>query len=383
MEGLFNIEFDFWAVILLFGSFQGVFLAGMLLTGRQKGKSIFFLALLILIVATNLFNYLLLHTNLYTFVPHLVHVSTPFLMLLGPCYYFYIKSILERKIKLQTRDLLHFAPFLLGALFFAPFYLLNSLEKTELLTYQLSFLKAELTPEVAIFLLAQIVVSFGYIYYSIRMLKKLKERNKIRSFENKYHWLIKFSRAFLIFWSVDFLGVVWYFVQGEIDRRVYYITMLCCAVAINMIVLFFYRNSKVFLQVFLNNENSKYETSKVSNSDLQKHLIELVSYMESERPYLDAGLSLQKLSDHLKKPKYLISQILNIELGKSFYEFINEYRFNEVKHRLKDPKYRDLTILAIAYDSGFNNKNTFNKVFKKQAGITPSEYIQNNLKVKS
>jgi len=236
---------------------------------------------------------------------------------------------------------------------------------------------------VAVFLITHITISFVYVFYAIKYLKKLKEKNKIRSFETKYNWLIKFSYAFLIFWSVDFFGVVWFFIQGKIDPQVYYVTMLCCAIAINLVVVFFFRNSKVFLQVFLSNEDAKYETSKVSNSDLQKHLDEIILFMESERPYLDTDFSLQKLSNHLNKPKYLISQILNVELGKSFYEFINEYRYNEVKDRLKNPKYSNLTILAVAFDSGFNNKNTFNKVFKKQAGITPSQFIQKGHKVKS
>ncbi len=383
MDSLFSIKFDFWAVILLFGSFQGVFLSAMLLLWQQRSKSSFFLSSLVLIIAFNLFNYLLLHTSLYSAVPHLAHVSSPFLMLLGPCYYLYVKSIFSRKLELQLKDALHLIPFLFGVVFFLPFYTLSGSEKVDVLTYQLSLPIQNLTIEAVVFLISHITVSFVYVFYAIKNLKRLRQQNKIRSFEIKYNWLIKFSYAFLVFWGVDFMGVMWYFIQGGIDPKVYYITMLCCAIAINLVVLFFYRNSKIFLQVFLNNEDAKYETSKVSNSDLQKHLDEIILYMETERPYLDTELSLQKLSNNLNKPKYLISQILNVALGKSFYEFVNEYRYREVKDRLKNPKYSNLTILAIAFDSGFNNKNTFNKVFKKQTGITPSQFIQNDLKVKS
>ena len=61
-------------------------------------------------------------------------------------------------------------------------------------------------------------------------------------------------------------------------------------------------------------------------------------------------------------------------MGKNFYTLVNDYRIEEVKRRLEDPRYRNLTILAIAYDSGFNAKSSFNTIFKEQTGMTPSEY---------
>ncbi len=63
-------------------------------------------------------------------------------------------------------------------------------------------------------------------------------------------------------------------------------------------------------------------------------------------------------------------------MGKNFYNLVNDYRVEEVKKRMVDPKYRHLTILAIAYDAGFNAKSSFNTVFKEKTGMTPSEYQQ-------
>ncbi len=103
--------------------------------------------------------------------------------------------------------------------------------------------------------------------------------------------------------------------------------------------------------------------------------------MEAEKPYLDTELSPAKLAKSVGISSHQISQILNIEIGKSFYEFVNEYRFMEAKSRLQQSKYSHLTILAIAMDSGFNNKNTFNKVFKKHSGLTPSQFLKQQLSV--
>ena len=67
--------------------------------------------------------------------------------------------------------------------------------------------------------------------------------------------------------------------------------------------------------------------------------------------------------------------MINEHMGKNFYTLVNDYRIEEVKRRLQDPEYSNLTILAIAYDSGFNSKSSFNTIFKEKTGMPPSEYL--------
>ena len=63
-------------------------------------------------------------------------------------------------------------------------------------------------------------------------------------------------------------------------------------------------------------------------------------------------------------------------MGKNFYTLINEYRIEEFKALASDDKNSHLTLLALAYDSGFNSKSAFNLVFKKQTGETPSQFLR-------
>ena len=383
MDNLFDITFDFWSMILIYGMIQGLFLIAIMLSARQRNTSVYLLSFLLFIIILNLYNYLILHSNFYVNSPHLVHLSSPLLLLLGPGYYYYIKSIFTRKLKLGVGHLMHLIPFILSVIFFTPFYVLTGSEKIKLLGIQLEQSPQPLGVDAAAFLIFQILISFVYIFSSIKLLQKLKKENIVRSVVTKYKWLLKFSYVFTAFWAIDFFATIWYISIGEIDREVYYITMLSCAFLVNIIALFAIKNNKVFSQIFLNNSKNKYETSKANDADLKELLHEINSLMNTDSLYLDSELSLQKLADELGKPKYLISQVLNVELGKSFYEFINEYRYNEVKKRLKDPDYENLTILAIALDSGFNNKNTFNKVFKRLAGVTPSQFLQMTSDVQS
>lgn len=97
-------------------------------------------------------------------------------------------------------------------------------------------------------------------------------------------------------------------------------------------------------------------------------------HMEEEKPYLNGDLTISDLSRRTGIPRHYITEILNEKHGRNFFSFVNEYRIREVMTRIKDPKYNHYTLLAIAFDSGFNSKSTFNTFFKAYTGKTPSAY---------
>lgn len=96
--------------------------------------------------------------------------------------------------------------------------------------------------------------------------------------------------------------------------------------------------------------------------------------MEEEKIYREAELTLQELSNKLQIPSYLVSQAINEGMKKNFYDLINSYRVEEAKRLLLDPKNRNYTILSVGLDAGFNSKTTFNTVFKKFTGYTPTDF---------
>lgn len=100
----------------------------------------------------------------------------------------------------------------------------------------------------------------------------------------------------------------------------------------------------------------------------------LLNFMEADKPYLDEELSLQKLSLLMNVSTHQLSQTINQKLHTNFYKFVNAYRIEEVKKKLKDPEFEKYSILGIAFESGFNSKSTFNKIFKEETGLTPSQF---------
>ncbi|AQG79157.1 helix-turn-helix domain-containing protein [Spirosoma montaniterrae] len=102
----------------------------------------------------------------------------------------------------------------------------------------------------------------------------------------------------------------------------------------------------------------------------------LLDYMTTEKPYLDADLSLTDLARHVHLNPVLLSQVINAGTGKNFNDFVNEYRVDEFKRQLHNPANAHLSFLGLALDCGFNSKATFNRAFKKFTGQSPKEFAE-------
>jgi len=102
----------------------------------------------------------------------------------------------------------------------------------------------------------------------------------------------------------------------------------------------------------------------------------VMDYMISEKPYLDADLNITDLANSLKMSRSQLSETINLGFGKNFNDFINTYRVDAVKDMLSKNAQRKLSLLGIAYECGFNSKATFNRVFKKITGNSPTDYLK-------
>ncbi|MBC8770299.1 helix-turn-helix domain-containing protein [Arenibacter sp. BSSL-BM3] len=118
----------------------------------------------------------------------------------------------------------------------------------------------------------------------------------------------------------------------------------------------------------------KYQKSLINKTQIKKYRNQLDLLMLEEEPYLDPNLTLRALAEMMEIPSNHLSQLLNEGYGKNFADFVNSYRLETFKSKVADPTQRNLTILALAYDSGFNSKTVFNTYFKKTMGTTPRTY---------
>ena len=94
--------------------------------------------------------------------------------------------------------------------------------------------------------------------------------------------------------------------------------------------------------------------------------------MSEQKPFLKTEFSLPDLAQQLGTSVHTLSQTINERLGKSFFEMVAEYRVGEAKKLLKDQP--NIKVEEIAEQVGYNSKSSFNTVFKKLTGSTPSEF---------
>ena len=115
----------------------------------------------------------------------------------------------------------------------------------------------------------------------------------------------------------------------------------------------------------------KYKKSSLTTEQREDHVKELLDYMQEQQPYLNPEITPQEIATALNISKHHLSEVLSINLGLNFYGFMNLYRVEKAKEIISNDT-DNLTMLAIAFDSGFNSKTSFNRAFKEIVGVTPS-----------
>ena len=369
-------------LILIIGAFQALFMAVLIYSKRNKTAPDYFLATLFLVITLTQFNgYMEVYNRLNDYpYPGFINTSTPLIFLHGPLMWFYVRSLTKQSFRFRPVYLLHFLPFaLVLGRFAATIYFLPADEK-------IMHESEELFKDDLFFPLVMIgIILFTQGYYILiwRMLKRYDKgiRNYFSKLEDiDLRWL-----RFLVMGAIMFYASisVLYFIDYFIDLMSYVhlqITGFSFATVYVLVLGFYgYRQGNLFVSQRLEIDLEKasdipYQEGEIETAD-ERFLRSLLSHMKENEPYLDPELTLGKLSDELRVGPDYLSGILNGRLGKNFFDFVNHYRIEAFKQQVKLAENRKLKLISIAYDCGFNSKPTFNRVFKRATGMTPSEYL--------
>ncbi|MCZ4318388.1 tetratricopeptide repeat protein [Aequorivita viscosa] len=146
------------------------------------------------------------------------------------------------------------------------------------------------------------------------------------------------------------------------------------------------KNNKRFKSIMLKaipdnvnyRQKKKYKQALLEADEIEKYRKELDQIMVDYKLYLNPDLSLKDLASYLELPANYVSQLLNLGFEKNFSEYVNTFRVNEFKERVLLEENKGLTIMAVAYDSGFNSKTVFNTFFKRIEGTTPNSFLKLN-----
>lgn len=127
-----------------------------------------------------------------------------------------------------------------------------------------------------------------------------------------------------------------------------------------------------------NASSVSYALAGFSEQEIEGLKVRLYEVLDTEQPYLNDSLTLADLAALIPISDKKLSELLNKHVCISFYDLINNYRVETVKQKMASPEARQYTLLAIAFDSGFKSKTSFNRVFKQKTGVSPSQYYESS-----
>ena len=121
-------------------------------------------------------------------------------------------------------------------------------------------------------------------------------------------------------------------------------------------------------------QQAKGQLEYYTQEEIEELKNRLYDLLKTRKLYLNDTLSLTELSEEMKISNKKLSELLNRHINTSFYNLVNEYRVNEVIERMKTEDSEKYTLLGIAYESGFQSKASFNRIFKQKTGVSPSKF---------
>lgn len=361
---------EFLNVIILLGALQGFIISGLLFFGKAKSLSHRILAFLILIISLACLNLYLLEIGLpgkSSFWSDIsIVIPLVLAMPIGPLIYFYVHALLVPGFSFAKRDRLHFYPILLDLLprFIGVVYLVTQSANW-------------LTGDQRIMLVRVMDLSDMYLdiprWISVTVYTMMSWRlwitHSSKADPDQSRWAKRFVIGFAAFQAIWLLHLIPYVTPALSEELMRAVDWYPIYVPLAAMVYWLGING-FFLRSATKHESSKALPPELIETTREK----LIQSMERDQLFLDPALNLNGLVAHTGIPQKVISSVLNQQMGKSFNEFVNDYRIGAVKRRLLDGNHH-LTITGIAFECGFNSPATFQRVFKQVTGQTPTEYL--------
>jgi len=303
-------------------------------------------------------------------------------LLAMPLFYLYVLSVCYSDFRLKWIHLMHLLPFIAVNLAFIPrLYLMNDANKAQILE------QIDQMPEIYFI---QIVVECQYVFYIVSaylILKKYREiylENYTNPNTSTYKYLFQMTTIFLVAHCLVALKnvlrysdyrQVFLWLNVFVGTAALFITCWLVMKAMKYPELFKGINSK--LQLAKDILPKAEEISQPANSQddlIAVQISTLKQYMAEKEPFLDPSLTIQELSNQINTPVRDLSVLINHHMDQHFFDFVNEYRIQKAMNILKDHSKKELTVLEILYEVGFNSKSSFNTSFKKYTNLTPTAY---------
>lgn len=375
--------------------FIGIFIGISILLKRGLGaKNDRFLGYALLIIALG-FSYLLLRSSgLLVKFPHLLRVMSPWIYLVGPLFYLYIRNILEGSSKLKKIDFLHFLPAILHFLELIPFYLLPLEEKrlvVEMIAKDFNdlFFKGSGIIPIQFHYTLRNIQSLIYIFLIGFLLKDvILKKRKVNS------WVKVVALAYVLI-VILFVGL---YVIGvaRFDPNLKQLGILLVVNIYGLIVISVFgfqiitrpnafkqqkykisRDEKSYL--LDSSDGSDYYqilVEKYTEARLEEITSELIKIVSNPIFFTNPAIKIVDIANDLGYPSRAINTLLLNRIGMRFQDLLNKYRVDYVKQLIQEGRHETHTIESLGMESGFSSRSSFFRIFKDLEGLTPSDFAE-------
>ncbi len=333
---------------------------------RNNFVNIFLLTLLSIVLIGTSFVISLNHITLS--VPFLKHFINSLPALVGSLTYLYVFYSINSLKKFRLRSLLHFLP-----LVFAIPLSYNDMGGISIISV---FLNIGL----------KILVSIIYFIVSLKLLKTYKniiEKHFSKTENIDLKWLSFVVRVGLVAYTVYFFIMLMWALEIYLLANIEIYANVVPVLFIFSISYYSLSATKVFERISTFNSEIELRTEPKNDKkellppdEVNQILQKIIEIIETKKLFKNENLMLEDLANELKLHSKYVSYVINTGAGMNFFDFINRFRVREFNTQVLNPKHKNLTFLTIAFNCGFGSKSAFNRAYKSETGISPSEFIK-------
>jgi AraC-like DNA-binding protein len=330
-----------------------------------------------LVIALNLIDVFLLRIGVYFTYPSWAGWGACLPLVFGPLLYFFTLSVIHRDFQMNLKKLVHFIPFFIFFLATEVLYISLPYDtKKKLLTNLFNHHIAASFAWTSLLILLQFLLYAAASLLQVAQYKKSAGQHFSNPKSTNVSWLYTTILFFIVVMLITSLNSA--LAQTAAEKYYLFIFNLVILAVLVFVV-------KVFLKALQQSQffGFKTEEARVASKppldpdevDQRRAIVTAaITYMENNKPYLKPDLSLDELSAMLLLKPRALSQAINDIQQQNFFDFVNRYRIEEAVRMLTNPADKKITVLEVLYEVGFNSKSSFNTLFKKYTGVTPTEF---------
>jgi AraC-like DNA-binding protein len=364
--------FLFATMIVVSGKFRPV--SACLLAGFFLSQS--FVSLHELVLYGDQFRYSVLDSS-----PNWFFIGSLGYALDGPLLYLYVLSIIRPNFTLNAKHRLHLLPLVIYFVFlFVAYYCQDHVVKRQVIGLYLFDLNWQFVTMDTLIKSSR----FVYLILSIYLINKYREQLKDSrsNIENiDLTWLkilvIGFALVTLVGVVLSLSKVVNLFYPVEVSLQIFLGLTTYYADLILVCFLLFFSAVNISAVAKVKDQTTNFYDDYEADAE---YVDRIVKFMDAEKPFLKSNITLDTLSEMLDVPARELTALLNGHFKMNYYEFINNYRIEEAKHIIQTDTDQQKSVSDIFLAVGFNSKSVFNTFFKKNVGMTPTEFRKRSIK---